>query len=48
MLRHGGKTRFILQYHLPKKKMLFSFIIKKINNGNPVDTSIVVLGRGMA
>jgi hypothetical protein len=32
---------FILQYNL-QKKMLFNLIIKKKDNGNPIDTSIVV------
>ena len=37
---------FILQKNLPKK-MLFNLIIKK-DNGNPIDTSIVVPVRGVA
>jgi len=41
-LRNGGKTiKFVT------KKMLFNLMIKK-NNGNPIDTSIVVPIRGVA
>jgi hypothetical protein len=38
---------FILQYNLPNK-MLFNLIIKKKDNANPIDTSIVVPVRGVA
>jgi hypothetical protein len=34
--------------YLSCKKMLFNLIIKKNNNGNPIDTSIVVPERGVA
>jgi hypothetical protein len=46
MYRQYTNIVFILQYNLPKK-ILFNLIIKK-DNGNPIDTSIVVLVRGVA
>jgi len=57
-LRNGGKTSFSESCH-PfvyciylaikfAKKMLFNLIIKKTESRNPIDTSIVVLVRGVA